>query len=78
MNEFDSSDLDRTWNDTGFGINVEIFGYAKTCKALIRIKHFPYVEIFKLADYSLQEDIQFKKEAISKSLLFRVCGWQGG
>ena len=40
-------DLDRLWTDNGFGINVEVCGYARLSLALLRMKHFAYIETYK-------------------------------
>ena len=72
-NEYTVSDLDWNWESTGFGINIETCGYAKTAKALIRIKHFPYVEIYQRPRENnvLQDDIQFNRSGDINDLLLR-------
>ena len=52
-NELGDGDLDRLWQSVGFGVYVELCGYARTSTALIRMKHIGYAEVFhRIRSYS--------------------------
>ena len=61
-NKYNTSDLEQIWNSGGFGINIEICGYASAAKVLIKIKHFAYIGIsrYPLNDVSDQQAMMFK------------------
>ena len=47
INSLRASDLDRLWKSDGSGPSIELCGYARTTTALIRLRYYPYVEMYQ-------------------------------
>ena len=41
------TNLDCLWSNDGFRINIEVCGYARSSPALLQMKHFAYLKIYK-------------------------------
>ena len=61
LNSLRQSDLDRLWKSDGFGPSIEICGYARTTTALLRLRYYPYIEMYKRSSSLFLDEVEFPR-----------------
>ena len=61
INSLRHSDLDRLWKSDGFGPSIELCGYARTTTALLRLRYYPYIEMYQRSSSLFLDDVEFQK-----------------
>ena len=61
LNSFRHSDLDRLWKSDGFGPSIEICGYARTTTALLRLRYYPYIEMYQRSCSLFLDEVEFPR-----------------
>ena len=61
INSLRPADLDRLWKSDGFGPSIELCGYARTSTALLRLRYYPYVEMYHRSSSLYLDDFTFPK-----------------
>ena len=61
LNSFRHSDLDRLWKSDGFGPSIELCGYARTTTALLRLRYYPYIEMYQRSCSLFHDEVVFPR-----------------
>ena len=61
LNSFRHSDLDRLWKSDGFGPSIELCGYARTTTALLRLRYYPYIEMYQRSCSLFLDEAEFPR-----------------
>ena len=78
INSLRSADLDRLWKSDGFGPSIELCGYARTSTALLRLRYYPYVEMYQRSSSLYLDDVTFPKSGdLDEPLLQEIWAAKG-
>ena len=78
INSLRSSDLDRLWKSDGFVPSIELCGYARTSTALLRLRYYPYLEMYQRSSSLYLDDVTFPKSGdLDEPLLEEIWAAKG-
>ena len=78
INSLRASDLDRLWKSDGFGPSIELCGYARTTTALLRLRYYPYVEMYQRSSSLFLDDVTFPNSGdLDEPLLQEIWAAKG-
>ena len=72
INSLRHSDLDRLWKSDNFGPFIELCGYARTTKALLRLRYYPYIEMYQRSSSLFLDNVEFQKSGDLDHIFLQV------